>query len=161
MPMVKEVMTETVIAADSTDNLTDTAKEMKNHDIGDLPVLEGNKLKGVVTDRDIVIRGLAEGKNPENTEVNEIMTSKVISAAPDTDVREGVEQMESHQVKRLFVVENDELKGVVSIGDLARNPQTKDIVDEAQSAIKRRKINNSYNAHLHFKGGHFHAFSSG
>lgn len=102
MPMVKEVMTETVIAADSTDNLTDTAKEMKNHDIGDLPVLEGNKLKGVVTDRDIVIRGLAEGKNPENTEVNEIMTSKVISAAPDTDVREGVEQMESHQVKRPY-----------------------------------------------------------
>ena len=139
MPMVKEVMTETVIAADSTDNLTDTAKEMKNHDIGDLPVLEGNKLKGVVTDRDIVIRGLAEGQNPENTEVNEIMTSKVISAAPDTDVREGVEQMESHQVKRLFVVENDELKGVVSIGDLARNPQTKDIVDEAQSAIKEEK----------------------
>lgn len=101
MPMVKEVMTETVIAADSTDNLTDTAKEMKNHDIGDLPVLEGNKLKGVVTDRDIVSR-LAEGKNPENTEVNEIMTSKVISAAPDTDVREGVEQMESHQVKRPY-----------------------------------------------------------
>ncbi|MFC0015229.1 MULTISPECIES: CBS domain-containing protein [Allobacillus] len=139
MPMLKEVMTDTVIAADATDSLTETAKEMKNNDIGDLPVLEGNKLKGVVTDRDIVIRGLAEGKNPENTEVREIMTSKVISASPDTDVHEGVQQMESHQVKRLFIVENDNLQGVVTTGDLARNPQTKDIVDEVQSAIKEEK----------------------
>lgn len=137
MPALQEVMTETVIAADATDSLTETAKQMRDNDIGDMPVLEGNKLTGVITDRDIVIRGLAEEKNPGNTNVSDVMTSKVITASPDTDVREGVEQMQSHQVKRLFIVENEDLKGVVSTGDLATNPQTKDIVDEVQSEIKK------------------------
>ncbi len=137
MPALQEVMTETVIAADATDSLTETAKQMRDNDIGDMPVLEGNKLTGVITDRDIVIRGLAEEKNPGNTKVSDVMTSKVITASPDTDVREGVEQMQSHQVKRLFIVENEDLKGVVSTGDLATNPQTKDIVDEVQSEIKK------------------------
>ena len=137
MPALQEVMTETVIAADATDSLTETAKQMRDNDIGDMPVLEGNKLTGVITDRDIVIRGLAEEKNPGNTNVSDVMTSKVITASPDTDVREGVEQMQSHQVKRLFIVENEDLKGVVSTGDLATNPQTKDIVDEVQREIKK------------------------
>ena len=100
--------------------LIEAAKKMKSLDIGMLPVCDGDRLVGVITDRDITVRGVAQGYDPKTARVQEVMTPEVIYCFDDEDVKEAAKKMEEKQVRRLPVLNREKrLVGIVSLGDLA------------------------------------------
>ncbi|MBM7554842.1 CBS domain-containing protein [Thalassobacillus pellis] len=117
MSIIKDYMSTSLATCNPSDNLATLAKHMKEEDVGFIPIVENDKYVGVVTDRDIVVRGLAKG-TADNIHASDIMTEKVITGSPDMDVEEAARLMQEHQIKRLMVVEKDRFSGVVSLGDL-------------------------------------------
>jgi CBS domain-containing protein len=117
---VFEAMTPDVISVGPEATLMEAAQAMRNLDIGPLPVCTGERLIGMITDRDITIRGTAEGRDPRTTEVREVMTPEAICCTEQDDVRDAAAMMQQAQLRRLLVV-NDagRLVGIVSLGDLA------------------------------------------
>ena len=100
--------------------LIEAAQKMKSLDIGMLPVCDGDRLVGVITDRDITVRGVAQGSDPKTARVQEVMTPEVIYCFDDEDVKEAAKKMEEKQVRRLPVLNREKrLVGIVSLGDLA------------------------------------------
>jgi len=131
MRKVADIMTKEVFTVTPQDHVYDCAVLMKQHDIGFVPVVEGRKLVGVVTDRDLVVRGYAE-KHQGSEPVTTVMSKDVETISPNLSVDEAAEMMSSRQIRRLPVVENGELCGVVALGDLA----VRDIfVNEAGDAL--------------------------
>lgn len=130
---VKDLMTTNVTTADVNSSIAEIAQNMKNLDVGSIPVCDDNKsVVGIVTDRDIVLRTVAEGDNVNKTKVGEVMSTRVISVSPETDVHEAANIMAKYQVRRLPVVENEKIVGIVAIGDFA----TRNIyVNEAGDAL--------------------------
>ena len=117
---VKDVMTANVERVPPDTPVREAATKMRDLDVGAIPVYEGDKLIGMVTDRDIAIRGVAEGRDPENARVGEVMTAGVITCYADQDVAEAAHLMRDKQVRRLVVLDHDNrLAGIVSLGDLA------------------------------------------
>ncbi|RDW16688.1 CBS domain-containing protein [Oceanobacillus chungangensis] len=135
MTTLQEIMTENVVEVKPSDNLFTLAREMEANDIGFLPVID-DKFLGVVTDRDIVCKGLAKGQDINNIEAQQIMTEKVYTGFPDMDVEEASKLMQVQQISRLLVVENDQLKGVVSLGDIAAT-NNEQAAESALSEIKK------------------------
>jgi CBS domain-containing protein len=122
MPMqtVKEVMTSHVVTLPSNTTLTDAARTMREQDIGDIVVSDGENLAGLVTDRDIVVRAVAESRDPDTTTIGEIVTSDLITVRPDDTVQSVALLMRDHAVRRVVVTDNGKgLVGIVTIGDLA------------------------------------------
>ncbi|QAY65498.1 CBS domain-containing protein [Paenibacillus protaetiae] len=115
---VKELMSTDCVTATLQDNVYELAVLMKNHDTGYIPVVEGKKLIGVVTDRDLVIRGYAE-KHPGSAVVKQVMTAEVETIEPDATADDAVKLMAARQIRRLPVVDGGELVGIVTLGDLA------------------------------------------
>jgi CBS domain-containing protein len=102
-------------------SIKDAAKRMKNEDIGALPVGENDRLIGMVTDRDIAMRGVAEGRAPETTPVRDVMSEKILWSYEDDEIEEAARHMAEHQVRRLPVLNHDKrLTGIVSLGDIAQ-----------------------------------------
>jgi FOG: CBS domain len=100
--------------------LIEAAQKMKSMDIGMLPVCDGDRLVGVITDRDIAVRGVAQGYDPKTARVQEVMTPEVIYCFDDEDVKEAAKKMEEKQVRRVPVLNREKrLVGIVSLGDLA------------------------------------------
>lgn len=126
---VKDLMTSRVIRIDPMESAAVAARTLAHYNIGALPVCDfrGN-LEGIVTDRDLVTRCLAAGRDPAKTRVRELMTMGVVSVSPDTEISAAAAKMGHEQVRRLPVVENGQLCGMVSLGDLA------ECEDAAQSA---------------------------
>ena len=118
---VKDVMTREVEFIQPNDSLQTAAQKMRDRDIGFLPVYEGDEVVGVVTDRDIVIRGIVGGMNPDAIVGREMVTSPVIHCFDDQDVEDAARSMRQNQIRRLIVLDrnNNQLVGVVSLGDLA------------------------------------------
>lgn len=117
---VAEVMTTDVLAVAVTDPVTMAAHLMRDHDIGDVIVTEGPIVRGMVTDRDLVIRVMAEGMDPNTTLTGHILSEPVVTVQPGSPAQEAVDAMRQYAVRRLPVVEaNGELVGVVTLGDLA------------------------------------------
>jgi CBS domain-containing protein len=132
---IREVMTRDAKLANPDDTLQHAAKLMKECDCGILPVAEGDRLIGMITDRDIAVRAVAEGKGP-NAKVREAMTKEVKYCFEDEDVTHVCENMSDIQVRRLPVMNRDRrLVGIVSIGDLARNEP---VTAKALGGISRR-----------------------
>lgn len=117
---VREVMTPSPETVETDKTAIDAAKRMKKTDAGMIPVTLDGKLFGAVTDRDIALRVVAEGKNPETTTVGEIASRDLVTISPDQSLSEALRLMASHQVRRLPVVEGDDLVGVVAQADVAR-----------------------------------------
>jgi len=115
---IKEIMTTDVRAISATDSISEAANIMKQLDVGAVPVLDNDLLVGIITDRDLVIRALAEGKNSDER-VSTIMTKDITSVTPDMDVHEVADLMASKQIRRVPIVEKGRLVGIVSIGDMA------------------------------------------
>ncbi len=114
-----EIMTRNVKTATSEMTLRDVAAIMRDGDMGAVPVVEGSKLVGIVTDRDIVVRAIAKGSGPD-TPVSEVMTKELFSVKPDDFVFEAIRLMGDKQVRRLPVTDmNGELKGIIAIADIA------------------------------------------
>ena len=117
---IREVMTPSPETVESDKTAAEAAKLMKKADAGMIPVVRDNKLVGTVTDRDIAIRLVAEGKDPAATTVGEIASKDVVTIGPDQDIAEALGLMASNQVRRLPVVEGEALIGVVAQADVAR-----------------------------------------
>ena len=122
---VKELMTRDVIRIRPEEPVAVAARNLTHYNIGMLPVCGSDgKLRGVVTDRDIVTRCLAAGRSPENTTVGQIMTSQVHSVDPNMDTALAAAMMGRRQIRRLPVVESGKLCGMLSLGDLTRREET-------------------------------------
>lgn len=117
---ISEIMTTDFQMIDSNASLIEAAEKMKSLNVGFLPVREGTRLAGLLTDRDIVIRGLAEGLDPESTSVRDIISSEVVYCYDDDSVEDAARLMEDKQIRRLIVVNHDQTPvGILSIGDIA------------------------------------------
>jgi CBS domain-containing protein len=127
-PKVREVMTNNPRCVTPTTPVSEAAELMASEDVGSLPILEGDKLAGVVTDRDIVIRVVAKKKDPQGMPVREVASHNLVTVRPDEDLSEALKLMASNQVRRLPVVdEDDRLVGVVAQADVAREGKEKDV----------------------------------
>jgi CBS domain-containing protein len=115
---IRDVMTHNPRTVSPQDSIQNAARIMRDEDTGVVPVVDNGKPVGVITDRDIVVRAVAEG-GQLNRPVRDIVTSELVAATPDMSVSEATELMSAHQVRRLPVVENNRLVGIVSIGDIA------------------------------------------
>lgn len=123
---VSEIMTREVELVHPNDSLKTAAEKMRFRDVGFLPVYDGDRLVGVLTDRDIVIRVIAEGVDPGKSLSDDWFTKPVVCCYDDQDVEEAARLMEEHQIRRLVILDrNERVVGVVSLGDLARNVQDK------------------------------------
>jgi CBS domain-containing protein len=131
---VRDAMTENprAIARDST--VVEAAKIMRDEDVGIVPIVEGDKLVGTLTDRDIAIRVVAEGKDPNTTKAEEVASREIVTIDPQQDLDEALRLMARHQVRRLPVVEEDgKLVGIVAQADIAQHAtdeQTGELVEE-------------------------------
>ncbi|HVZ16184.1 MAG TPA: CBS domain-containing protein [Terriglobales bacterium] len=116
---VRDAMTERVITARPDTTLEEIASMMKSQDTGAIPVVDEGELMGIVTDRDIVVRCIADGGDPSDTTAEEIVSEELETIDPESDLDEAIELMSQKQIRRLPVVDNGELVGMLSIGDVA------------------------------------------
>jgi CBS domain-containing protein len=119
--IVSELMTDNVITISPDEPASLAARLLFRHNIGSVPVCtEDGRLRGIVTDRDIVMRCVAAENDPETTPVREIMTRGLVTVSPTDDVREAARQMAQSQVRRLPVVDSGKLVGMLALGDMAK-----------------------------------------
>ena len=123
---IREVMTQRPVTCSPTDVCAQAATLMKQQDCGSIPVVEDGRLVGIVTDRDIVVRAVAAGKDPKTLRVAEIMSADPISVSPDDDVAEAAKVMAERQVRRLPVVENGRLVGLLVTAQVARHENARE-----------------------------------
>lgn len=129
--LISEIMTPMVSTVGAEDTVTRAAKRMNEQNIGFLPVLDGAKLVGVVSDRDIVVRGVVNMLNPTITAVRQIMTPEPVWCRPDDPVETAARLMEEMKVRRILVVDNKGCPmGVVSLGDMATRIKENDLAGE-------------------------------
>ena len=134
-------MTDDVECCTLLDNMFEVAVKMKELNVGVIPIVDQEKLIGMITDRDIVIRGVAE-KHPGSTKVEDIMSKEMVTVSPDTSSTEAAKLMAEHQVRRLPVVENGKLIGIVSLGDFAIRELTDDQAKVALTEISEQNYHN-------------------
>jgi CBS domain-containing protein len=135
---VREVMTPDPVVLPGSTTLTQAAQRMKEHHIGDVLVLNADeRLCGIVTDRDVVIRGVAEGRDLDSTSVEDICSHEIITVSPEDDIGSAVEAMRDRAVRRLPVVEGDQPVGILSIGDLAMERDPGSALADISSAPPR------------------------
>ncbi|NLO24894.1 MAG: CBS domain-containing protein [Clostridiales bacterium] len=130
-------MTRDVRTIDASSSVEDAARMMKELNVGSLPVSENGNITGIITDRDVVLRNVADGKAPSDTRVDEVMSKTVVTATPDMDVHRAADLMAKNQIRRLPVVKNNRMVGIVSIGDLAVRNIYENEAGEALSSISK------------------------
>jgi CBS domain-containing protein len=135
MQTVKDVMTTTVVYLPSETTIAEVARTMREQDIGDVVVADGPSLAGMVTDRDLVVRAVAEGRDPQATTVGEVMTRDLVTVRPEDTIQQAALLMRDRAVRRLLVCDDDQgLVGVVSIGDLAERIDPDSVLGGISSA---------------------------
>ena len=138
---VRDVMTKSVVRIHPDESVAVAARTLAHYNIGILPVCGGDgRVCGLVTDRDLVTRCVASGRSAEGTSVGQVMTKQVVWIRPEAELGVATELMGTQQVRRLPVLENGRLCGMVSIGDLYRRGEnTEDAMEEISSGISARK----------------------
>jgi CBS domain-containing protein len=131
---IRDTMTSNPRTIETSTPVAEAARLMSSEDVGSLPIVEGERLVGMVTDRDITIRVVAEGKDPQSTTVGDVASRDVVSVDPQQNLDEAVRLMAEHQVRRLPVVEEDgRLVGIVAQADVAtagKDEKTGQLVEE-------------------------------
>jgi CBS domain-containing protein len=122
---IRDAMTENPRSIGASASVVEAARLMREEHIGSLPVTEDGRLVGIITDRDITTRVVAESAVPETTSVSDVYSHDLISVEPNNDLEEALQLMARHQVRRLPVVENDRLVGMVAQADIALNENEK------------------------------------
>ncbi len=117
---VRDIMSKNIVAVMPNDTAEVAAKLMSDYDIGSLPVISGGHLKGLLTDRDIVTRCISEGKSANSTKVGDLMSTNVAFVTPEQSVHDAISMMASERVRRLPVVKEGFVDGMVSLADIAR-----------------------------------------
>jgi CBS domain-containing protein len=124
---VRDVMTDRPRCITPETPVSEAAQLMKSEDVGSLPILDGERLTGIVTDRDIVLQAVAEEKDPRGMPVREVASQDLVTVGQDEDLSEALKRMASYQVRRIPVVdEDDRLVGIVAQSDVAREAKDKD-----------------------------------
>lgn len=135
MSQLRDIMTDQVASVSPGDNVYQAASLMKEYNVGMIPVVENGSLKGVITDRDIVLRSVAD-QNNEVVSVGEVMSQgNLVTGSPDMSVDEASQLMAQHQIRRLPVVDNNQLVGVVALGDMAVREHLSDEAGQALTNI--------------------------
>ena len=119
---VEEIMTRDPRTVEIGDSLVGAAREMRDGDIGNVIVTDGGRVAGILTDRDIVVRAIAEGRDLQSTTVGDVCSSGPRTLEPGESVEAATQVMDEHSIRRLPVVRDGELVGVLSLGDLAQPP---------------------------------------
>jgi CBS domain-containing protein len=131
---VRDVMTKDPVALSSDSSVTEAAKAMKDFRIGSVVVMDKDKPYGIVTDRDITVRAVATGSDPAKTTLAEICSHDLAAVRPDQSVEDAIQVMKSHDVKRVVVMTDSKLEGIVSLGDLASRGVDEDLQDDLSRA---------------------------
>jgi len=134
---VKDKMTKSVAYVDPATNMVEVAQLMQKHNVGSIPVYDQGSVVGIVTDRDIVVRNVAHGKSPKDTKVQDVMTSQVTTVSPDMEIDEVTKIMAQQQIRRVPVVENNQIVGMLALGDIASDVRFDMEASEALSEISR------------------------
>jgi CBS domain-containing protein len=143
--LVRHAMTERPHTIESDMNAADAASIMKTEDVGALPVTENGELAGVVTDRDLVLRVVAERQNPMDVRVGDIATRSTVTVTPDTKLSDAREVMQQHKIRRLPVTKGGEIVGILSLGDVAWADASTREVGEALRDISESEETRSKN----------------
>ena len=126
----REIMSGDAQCVGENDSIVDAAKQLAELGVGAMPICgEDNRLKGMLTDRDIVVKVLAQGKDPESTKAGELGEGKPVTIGADDSVEEALDTMKEHQVRRLPVIDGHDLIGIVSQADVARNLEEEKVGD--------------------------------
>jgi CBS domain-containing protein len=133
MTTVRDIMTPNPTYAQASDTVREAAQTMAREQVGALPIRgEDNRITGMLTDRDIVVKVLAEGKDPRAIHVGDLAQGEAVTVAPDDDVEQVMRTMAEHRVRRVPVVEGNDIVGIVAQADVARalpNPDTGELVE--------------------------------
>lgn len=124
---VNELMTKPVVTLSSNDSVERAATLMKEHNVGSIPVCDGSTIKGIVTDRDITLKSVASGKDTKRQPVNEVMTTNIITGSPNMNLDEVSRIMSDNQIRRLPIVDNNNLVGIIGLGDLATESKSNEM----------------------------------
>ena len=140
---VRDVMTSNPKTVTDKDSVLDVARIMRDQDTGVVPVVDGKKIIGLITDRDIVVRVVADGKDIKNARVSDVMTRQVRTVKEDASVREVLATMSGSQIRRIPVVNgNNELVGIVSMKDIATDTSQDNKVGKTVENISKGPANN-------------------
>jgi CBS domain-containing protein len=131
--IVKDIMSTDIVSLRQDDTIQRAAQLMKQHDVGSIPVCDQNNIVGIVTDRDITLRCVADGQDINQQKVSSVMTSNPVVGSPDMNVNDAVRIMSDKQIRRLPIVENNSLVGIVALGDISLEPA---LQDNAEKALK-------------------------
>ena len=136
MQAISEIMSREVSVLNPSSTLRQAAEQMKAQDVGSVPVCDGQKLVGMITDRDIAVRAVAEGRDPNATRVSDVMSGDVVWCFEDASTEEVAAKMADRQVRRVPVVNRDQkLVGIVALADLATSQQGSDVKADALEGI--------------------------
>lgn len=138
---VRKIMTEGVRCIAPETTLQEAAKQMRDLDVGPLPICDQDRLAGVLTDRDITVRAVAEGRDPTTTPVREVMTTDVSYCFDDDDVEACARLMKEKQIRRVLVLDRGKrLVGIVSLGDLALEGRDEELSAETLEAVSQPAV---------------------
>ncbi|WP_031515954.1 CBS domain-containing protein [Desulfofalx alkaliphila] len=132
---LQEIMTTNVATVSPQQSVAEVAQIMSRHNIGSVPVVENGRCVGMITDRDITLRVTAQGQNPANTPVQSVMSTDLVTGNSQMDVHDAASLMARHQIRRLPVVDNGKLSGIVALGDFAVQNIYQDEAGQALSSI--------------------------
>ena len=118
MPQIRDLMVSSVVTIEPGTSIVDAARRMIQEKKGPLPVVEGDRPVAMVTDRDVIARVVAEGRDPTSMTVDDIATRELVTIGPDQDVNEARQLMDQHQLDRILVVEGERLVGIISEADI-------------------------------------------
>lgn len=140
---ITDIMTKDVETCAPETSLQEIASKMLELDVGSIPISDGKRLFGIVTDRDIVIRGIASQISLDSP-VSQILTSEMVTGTTDMSIEDAADLMSEHQIRRLPIVENDQLIGIVSLGDIAVRDRTDD-----NASLILEEVSESEDTELH------------
>ena len=140
---IKDIMSKDIVSLNSEDSIERAAQMMRQFDVGAIPVCDNSKqLVGIITDRDIALNSVASGANASEQKICDFMTSNPVTGRPDMDVFDAIRTMSRNQIRRLPIVENNNLVGIVSLGDISQEPSLQDNAEVALKNISEPGTNN-------------------
>lgn len=137
MRKVNEIMTQSLATCSPDDSIAHVATLMRDRDIGNVLVIENGQLSGIVTDRDLAIQALTDNNDPARTPVSRFMNTNVITGEPDWSMNRLARTMAKHQIRRIPIVQDGQLVGIVSLADIARHENRKGIISNSLKAVSR------------------------
>lgn len=134
---VKEIMSKDIASICSDDSVEKAARLMKEYDVGSIPVCSDDEVVGIVTDRDITLRAATQGQTAGDKKVRDVMSSGPVVGSPEMDVNDAAKIMSEKQIRRLPIVENNHLVGMVALGDISTTPSQQNTAEETLKSISQ------------------------